>query len=167
MEKIMRIVGVALVLAVLLPGAGCVKQAPPRGTPPKQEAHPHVHPEAGPHGGALAEWGDEKYHAEFTVDHGKKEAVVYILDGSAKKAAPIAAEEAVVSLKNVKPPVQVKLKADPQEGDPKGQASRFRGTDEALAKEMNFEGEISATVAGTPYVGSFEEKEGHHKGEKK
>jgi len=143
--------------------AGC--QQPP-GAAKKPAAHVHEHPDAGPHGGALAEWGDERYHAEFTVDHGKKQATVYILDGSAKRAAPIDAETITLSLANVQPPVQVTLKADPQQADPKGKSSRFTGTHEQLGKEMEFKGELSGTVAGKPYAGTFEEKEHSHEGKK-
>jgi hypothetical protein len=39
------------------------------------------HPEFGPHKGALAEWGEEEYHLEFTVDHKGQQATVYVLDG--------------------------------------------------------------------------------------
>ncbi|MBX9681449.1 MAG: hypothetical protein K2X38_22060 [Gemmataceae bacterium] len=125
----------------------------------KDGAKKDAHVEKGPHGGSLAEWGEEKYHAEFTVDHGKKTATVYILDGEAKKATPIAAESITLSLSNVKPPVQVTLKAAPQADDPKGQASRFTGTHDQLAKEMEFEGEISGKVGDTPYAGKFKEKD--------
>jgi hypothetical protein len=127
----------------------------------------HDHAEQGPHGGALAEWGEEKYHAEFTVDHPKKQATVYILDGTAKKPSPIPAETITLTLTNVKPTVQFTLKADPQEGDPKGSSSRFIGTHDQLGVEMEYEGEISGRVGDTPYVGAFEEKEHHKKDEKK
>ena len=59
---------------------------------PDTAAKTEDHPDRGPHGGALAEWGEEEYHAEFTADHANKQATIYILDGTAKKAAPVAAE---------------------------------------------------------------------------
>src|SRR5687767_4521001 len=43
---------------------------------------------AGPHGGAIGEFGG-KYHFEFTVNHKTQEATVYILGGDAQTAAPI------------------------------------------------------------------------------
>src|SRR5262245_37093806 len=64
----------------------------------KAEKDEHDHPDKGPHGGVLAEWGDEKYHAEFTVDHKAKKATVYILDGTARKAAPIPARSITLSI---------------------------------------------------------------------
>src|SRR5829696_9292877 len=65
----------------------------PAETGKASEADKHDHGAEGPHGGALAEWGEEEYHPEFTVDHATQEATVYVLDGSAKKAAPIDAKE--------------------------------------------------------------------------
>jgi hypothetical protein len=155
----------ALLLILVVPVAGCLEHAEKPGGGKSGAAD--AHPEKGPHGGAIAEWGEEQYHAEFTVDHAKKEAVIYILDGSVKKTAPVTAESVTLTLSNVKPPIQVTLKPDPQEGDPKGQCSRFRGTHDALAKEMEFEGEIAATVGGTPFSGEFKERsESGHKHEK-
>jgi hypothetical protein len=163
-----------LSVAVLLNAGGCNKtdsgkgkdaavvpanKAADKGKAVADGAKKDNHVEKGPHGGPLAEWGEEKYHAEFTVDHGKKTATVYILDGEAKKASPIAAESITLSLSNVKPPVQVTLKAAPQSDDPKGQASRFTGTHEQFAKEMEFEGEISGKVGTVPYAGTFKEKD--------
>ena len=45
-----------------------------------------------PHGGPLAEWGEDEYHAEFTVDHKEKKAGVYIYAGDAKTPKPIDAK---------------------------------------------------------------------------
>lgn len=131
----------------------------------KKDDHGHAH--EGPNGGALAEWGEEKFHAEFTVDHDKKQATVYILDGSAKKYSPIAAESVMLTISNLKPPIQVILKSDPQKDDSKGRSSRFTGTHEKLATVMEFKGEISGTVDGTPYAGTFAEESHDHKHEKK
>jgi hypothetical protein len=164
--------GLAFVVSVsMLAAPGCTPADKGKTTnaaktePGKKKSEPHSHPDEGPHGGALAEWGDDNYHAEFVVDHDKKQATVYILDDSAKKASPIAAETISVTITNVKPSIQITLKADPDKGDPKGSSSRFVGTHDKLATEMNFTGEISGKVGTTPYAGTFEEKE--HKHDKK
>ena len=168
MRSMNRLFSFAAVLTALVFLTGCPAAnrkgpaAPSTKKGDEAAAKGHDHPEKGPHGGPLAEWGEEKYHAEVTFDHGKKQATVYILDGEAKKPAPVAAENVTLSLTNVKPPVQVTLKADPQEGDAKGQASRFTGTHDQLGKEMDFEGEVSGTVAGTPYAGTFKHKDDDH-----
>lgn len=148
----------ALLGAALLVG-GCKEQATSSKSPAKQ---PHAHPTEGPHGGALIEWGDEEYHLEFTVDHAKKEATVYVLDGEVKKAAPIKAESLTLVVKNVTPPATITLKAAPEKDDPAGSSSRFAGTHDALGKVMEFQGEVSGKVGDTPYSGEFKEKAHKH-----
>src|SRR5262245_21282388 len=147
------LLGVLTVLALVL--TGCTDRPAKTDSPKKGPAHDH--PEKGPHGGPLVEWGEEQYHVEFTIDRAKKRATVYILDGSAKKAARIAAESVTLTLS--KPAAaQITLKAEPQDGDPKGQSSRFSGADDKLGAEGDLEGEISATVAGTPFSGDFKDR---------
>lgn len=119
----------------------------------KSQAHTHG---AGPHDGTLADWGGGKYHVEFTVDHDKQEATVYILRGDEKTPAPIAAEEIQLSIKD--PAMQVTLKAAPQEGDPDGSASRYLGNHATLGVVQEYAGTISGVVDGTPYVGDFKEE---------
>jgi hypothetical protein len=104
------------------------------------------------------EWGDEEYHLEFTADRAGKQATVYVLDGSARKATPIAAETLTLTLKHVTPPVTVTLKAEPMEGEAKGSSSRFVGTDDRLGEAGPFKGEVRGKVGETPYSGSFTEK---------
>ena len=58
---------------------------------------------AGPHEGAVADWGGGKFHVEFTVDHDKQEATVYILGDDEKTATPIKA--ATILLKYQRPEV--------------------------------------------------------------
>lgn len=148
-----------LSLAVVVTGLpGCKVRQPS----PKPTAKAHAHPEHGPHGGTLIEWGDEEYHGEFTVDHDKKETVVYVLDGSAAKAPDLKPEDLtdmVLVLKNASPQVRIELRYDPERSSEKGIA--FVGTHEALAKEMEFRGELSGKIKGKPYVGDFAEKGDH------
>lgn len=172
MNYVGRGIWCAAFLAALFMLAGCTgkdglgKNKKAQATAKDKEGHDH--PAEGPHNGALAEWGEEEYHVEFTVDHGQKQATVYILDGKAKQAMPIQAETITLVLKNVQPPANVTLRADPQQDDPKGTASRFVGQHDALAKEMEFQGEISAKVGDKPYAGEFEEKaHKDHKHDKK
>lgn len=131
--------------------------------------HGHSHGEghhdhgAGPHDGTLADWGGGAYHVEFTVDHDKKEATVYILGSDEKTPTPIAAESILLTIKE--PSLQTDLKPVPLEGEAAGKSSRFVGTHDGLATVRNFEGTISAEVDGTPYAGNFkEEAHGHAHG---
>lgn len=114
----------------------------------------HAHAE-GPHGGTVADWGGGKFHVEFTVDHDKQEAVVYVLGGDEKTPAPIDAGEITLSIKD--PAFSVALKASPQKGDPAGKASRFAGNHKNLGIVKEYEGSMSGTVGGTPYSGNFKE----------
>lgn len=148
--------------AVLLCFLGCNRPAnqPVEKTTPSQAAgtseaeHGHAHG-AGPHGGAVADWGGGKYHVEFTVDHDQKEATVYILSGDEKTPAPVKADKLLLTIKQ--PSFQVELMPAPQKGEIEG-ASRFVGTDEKLGVVQEFAGTISGEVEGTPYAGDFAEE---------
>lgn len=151
----------ALCLAVIGCGKGGDGGAQPTQTKaPEEHDHDHAHDHdhgAGPHGGTIVEWGGGAYHAEFVVDHDKKEAVVYILDGQAKATSPIKAEKLHLHLND--PEAEIELVAQPLDGEPEGAASRFVGQHDALAAEKLFEGSITGEVEGTPYVGEFKETE--------
>ncbi len=153
MKRTLRtLCGTLLVAAGLVLAAGCT---PPRPTKTEPKAG-HDHAEKGPHGGLLAGWGDEEMHAEFTVDRGKKQATVYILDGKAKNAVPIEAETIKVVLTSETPPMELVLKADPSKDDPKGKSSRFvSDANDKLAKE----GEFKDKIIGPKYTGEFPEKD--------
>ena len=114
----------------------------------------HAHGE-GPHGGTVADWGGGKFHVEFTVNHDKQEATVYILGDDEKTATPIDAKEITLSIKD--PKFTASLKASPQDGDPEGKASRFVGKHKNLGIVKEYEGSMSGTVSGTPYSGNFKE----------
>lgn len=146
--------------------AGCdqqaapAKPATPTATAESEDGHDHAEGEhaahgAGPHDGTLADWGGGAYHVEFTVDHDKQQATVYILGDDEKTATPIAAEE--IQLTIIDPEMSVILKANPQEGDGDGQASRFVGTHEKLGVVQEYAGTISGVIEETPYSGDFAE----------
>jgi hypothetical protein len=143
------------VLAIGLAALGCDKPADPPKPAAKpagaKDDHPHG---SGPHGGTVFDFG--KHHAEFCVDHGKKQATVYILDGKVKHPVPIAADKLLLSVKE--PRFQADLVAAPQDGDPPGKASRFVATHDALGKEQEFEGTVSGEVGGTQYAEDFKEE---------
>lgn len=136
-------------------------------TAPAEDSHDHPHPDGahddhgahgeGPHGGTLADWGGGAYHVEFTVDHDKQEAVVYVLGDDEKSPVPVSVTDGKLLLNVEEPAFQVELQADPQASDPEGTSSRFAGNHESLGKVQEFAGTISAEVDGTPYVGEFEE----------
>ncbi|MBL8821517.1 MAG: hypothetical protein JNJ77_02945 [Planctomycetia bacterium] len=162
----------ALVAAFILP-VGCQKseQASKPASAAKtkdKHDHDHDHPEEGPHGGSLVEWGEHEFHAEFTVDHKTKTAVIYVLDTSAKKAPkvePAKITKVMLTITSVTPPVSLELKHDPARTDAKGIA--FVGTHDVLGKDAELKGNVSGTVDGLHYTGDFEDKHDHEHDKKK
>jgi hypothetical protein len=149
---------VALLSVVFLSGCTPANKAG-KDTPAKDavnEKKPHAdHAEFGPHGGPLVEW-EEVYHAEVTIDHPNKTAIVYILDDKAKLAPKIDAAKITkvkLSLTNVKPIVTIDLTHDAKKSDDKGIA--FTGTHEHFAKPSELNGQIDGTVDGKPYGDAF------------
>jgi hypothetical protein len=149
--------------AVLLFTLGCGQEQAPTatpapsasssGTPAAAEQHAHG---SGPHGGTITDWGGGAYHVEFTVDHDKKEATVYILGGDEKTPAPIKAEKIHLVIDD--PMTEMDLGAAPLEGEADGMSSRFVGTHDTIGIVQEFAGTISGEIEGTPYTGDFKEE---------
>ena len=115
----------------------------------------------GPNGGVIFDLG--KDHAEFTVDHAKKECAVLFVDGDGEDALPlpVAAAELTLTTKAVKtkdgkvvPPMTVKLLPVDAKA---GKASKFVGTDPGLGTVADFAGAVTAVVGGKPSSGEFSE----------
>ena len=120
-----------------------------------EHSHAHSHG-AGPHGGTLADWGGGKYHVEFTVDHEKQEATVYVLGSDEKSPTPIRADR--ISLMINEPEMQTDLLPQPLDGETDGVSSRFVGTHETLKTAQDYSGTLTAEIEGTPYTGDFREQ---------
>lgn len=156
----------ALALGTFISAVGCEQPKPSSSSTAAGGDHGHDHPHgeaghshghgAGPHEGTLADWGGGKYHVEFTVDHDKKEATIYILGGDEKTPAPIKTHKVLLSIKQ--PVFQVELAAKPLDGETDGKASRFVGTHDSLGVVQEFAGTISSEIEGTPYAGDFAEE---------
>jgi hypothetical protein len=121
------------------------------------EGHAHG---AGPHDGTVGDWGGGKFHVEFTVDHEKQQATVYILGNDEKTPVPIDAKEISLTIKD--PALTTTLAASPLEGEAEGMASRFVGTSEGLGVVQEYEGSISGVVDDTPYSANFKEESHDH-----
>lgn len=116
--------------------------------------HGHSHDHA-PHGGTLFDWGGGSYHVEFTVDHDRKEAVIYILGDDAK--SPVAIKADKIQLVIDEPFTELDLIAQPLDSEGNGMSSRFVGQHETLGIVREFSGTVSGVVEGTPYSGDFKE----------
>jgi hypothetical protein len=157
MHRLSVLSGSTLLLFVL----GCGQQPAPAPAPtPSTSGTPAVkdHPAhgSGPHGGTITDWGGGAYHVEFTVDHDKKEATVYILGGDEKTPAPIKAQSIHVTIND--PMTEMDLTAKPLEGEAEGTSSRFVGTHDTIGIVQEFAGTISGEIEGTPYTGDFKEE---------
>lgn len=119
--------------------------------------HDHDHPAEGPHHGQLIELGNDAYHAEIV--HAEGGAVtVYMLDGRAKNAAPIAATEVTINLVHEGKAEQFKLPASPDTSDPDGKSSRFATQADDLGKGLDAEGSTArlvVTIDGKQYTGKI------------
>lgn len=143
---------------------GCQEPAAPEAAAPPntpsataEHGHEHAHSHgAGPHDGTLADWGGGKYHVEFTVDHEKQEATVYVLGSDEKSPAPIKTDK--ISLMIGDPELQADLLPVPLEGETDGLSSRFVGKHEKLGIVQEYAGSMSAEIEGTPYTGDFKEE---------
>lgn len=137
------------------PAAAPAPTVTPQPTAPT-DAPKHAAHGTGPHEGAVADWGGGKYHVEFTVDHDKQEATVYVLGSDEKTATPVKADKLLLSITD--PKFQVDLVPVPLDGEKDGLASQFVGKHESLGKVQEFSGTISGEVDGTPYAGDFKEE---------
>jgi hypothetical protein len=139
------------------PNPGPVKGGNQQG---KTEDGGHSHGK-GPNGGVVFDLG--KYHAEFTVDHGKKECTVLIVTGDNKDAEPmlIAAKEFTLTTKVTKTkegkevaPMTISMKpVDAKDG----KGAKFVGTDPGLGNVADFEGTVVGEIDGKPSKGEFKE----------
>jgi hypothetical protein len=117
--------------------------------------HAHGHG-TGPHDGTVADWGGGRYHVEFTVDHEKQEATVYVLGSDEKSAAPIKTDKITLTIGD--PELEADLLPVPLEGEPDGLSSRFVGKHKKLGIVQEYAGSMSAEIEGTPYTGDFKEE---------
>lgn len=156
-----RTLGLGVFALALAAGCGQPAASPSKPAPAPHHDDDHEHPPP-PHGGALIELG--RYHGEFTVDHEKKQATVYILDGKVVKAVPVKAEQLKLVIKE--PAFEVDLVPLPQEGDPAGKSSRFTATHDHFGKVQEFEGTVRGVLDGKPAEGDFKEEDHAHEKKK-
>jgi hypothetical protein len=145
----------ASALAVAL--GGCGNDAEKKDGGAKAGDH-HDHPDKGPHGGMLVELGNEEYHAEVVHDDAAHKVTVYILDGKAKGAVPVAEKEVKINVVADGKPAQFVLPAVPLEGEADGKSSRFELVDESLVEAHDAEGadaRLKLNINGTPYEGKI------------
>jgi hypothetical protein len=161
MRKLAILACSALVAFHLFGSIGCVKVD--SGTSTAAAGHDHAHAEEGPHGGHVIELGSETHHAELTHDDESHRIGVYLLDESAKAAAPIEAESVIINVTEDGKLTPYVLPAAPQPDDGDGKASYFELVSEPLcavicgeSKAESTRARISITIDGKPFVGIIE-----------
>lgn len=160
-----------MVVTLALTGCGDKKTEPTKAEDKKGGGKAEEHPPhgEGPNGGVIFDLG--KYHAEFTVDHPKKEVTLLFLksvEGKKEKDWPteaVAAMEFTLAIKETKvkegtdkgkvvPPMTITLKpVDAKDG----KASKFVGTDPGVGNVADFEGVINGAIDGVGSKGEFKE----------
>ena len=123
----------------------------------KKEAE-HAHGK-GPNGGVIFDLG--KHHAEFTVDHAKKECTILVLGADEKSSKPVAAKELTLTTKTTKTkdgkavsPMTIKMLPKDEKD---GKSTKFVGTDPGLGNVADFEGTVLGEIDGKPSQGEFKE----------
>ena len=160
---------ILLISVCLLGLTACSKSQPDELSPATGTAAAEEHGHEGPHGGHVIELGSENHHVELTHDDDSPRVAVYVLDGTAKMAAPIDAESVVINVSVDGKPTQYTLPAVAQPGDPPGKSSYFELESGPLHVVVSGESEaadtharISITIDGKPYVGLIETEEHDH-----
>ena len=140
-----------------------VTTPPPATVEAGHEGHDHApgehgHATEGPHHGVLVELGNEEYHAEVVHDEATGAVTVYLLDSSAKKSVTSTATEATINVKHGDTPEQFKLAAQPEEGNPAGQTSRYSVTDKELIEHLHeaaAAAKLNVTIGDAPSPGAI------------
>lgn len=132
------------------PLTGAPQPSPSAG---KVEHADHDHHHAAPHGGALAELGEEEAHIEVLLDKGQGRIDLYFLDGEAEQAIRTEKEqELVLTLTSPAATIRFRPVADDLSGETLAVTSHYAGQDKALAGLAAFQGQLKEiTLRGKTY----------------
>jgi hypothetical protein len=158
--KILKMSGLGLLFTALC-ATGCSKPSEPAPAKPSAPAAPvaeHSHG-SGPNGGVVFDLGS--YHAEFTVDHGKKQCTIVFLGDDEKTPTAVTAAEFILNIQETKTadgtvvaPMTVTMK--PTDATD-GKATTFVGADPGIGNVADFAGTLSGEIDGKPAMGEFAE----------
>ena len=144
---------------------GCAHRSDPAPAPadathtsPPAAMAEHVHG-AGPNGGVVFDLGS--HHAEFTVDHGKRECAILLLGDDERTPAAVDAAELILITQatrtaegTVVSPLTITLAPV---NAIEGKSATFVGTDPGLGRVADFAGMVSGVIDGKPSEGEFKE----------
>jgi hypothetical protein len=141
--------------------AGCTKSSDSTTAGTGTTAAPvaeHAHG-TGPNGGVVFDLGG--HHAEFTVDHPKKECTILVLGDDEKSPTAVAATELILNIQETKTadgtvvaPMTITM-SPVNAAD--GKAATFVGTDPGIGNVADFAGTVSGEIDGKPAMGEFKE----------
>lgn len=120
----------------------------------------HHHAHEAPHGGHLIELGDHQYNAEVVMEADGR-LVVYILDAHAENAVPVPLEQIEFAVEGGAP---ITLTAEPLEGEPEGQSSRFTASADAVPVDdiEALHGSLQIEIEGASYSGELSHDHDEH-----
>ena len=118
----------------------------------------HTHG-TGPNGGVVFDLGS--HHAEFTVDHPKKECTILVLGDDEKTPTTVTATELILNIKGTKTAdgtvvAPMTITMSPVNAMD-GKAATFVGTDPGIGNVADFAGTVSGEIEGKPAMGEFAE----------
>ncbi len=152
-----------LVAVVWMAGCSRSSDSSPAGTDAKvaSDAAPvleHVHG-TGPNGGVVFDLGS--HHAEFGVDHPKKQVTILFLGDDEKTPTAVAATEFVLIIRETKTAdgtvvAPMTITMSPVDATA-GKAMTFVGTDPGIGNVADFAGTVSGEIEGKPAMGEFKE----------
>jgi hypothetical protein len=128
--------------------------------------HHHGHAHLGPNGGHLVEFQTEEYHAEWLHDDESGKLTVFILDGAAKEAVPIAADEITIE-KKIGDKVSTHQLAAAGRTTESQQSARFEVVDKPLIEALKTAGKgveatLTVEIDGRKFTGKFEHDDHGH-----
>lgn len=134
------------------------------------EAAASGHQHKAPHGGHLIPLGDHEYNIEMVFSAEPRELHAYVLGGHAEKTIALELESFDFDQEDEEGnEVEIVLKANPQEGDKEGTASRYTATGDAIPASIkdleDLHGHVHIGIDGKQYTGDLhhdEDEAGHH-----
>lgn len=144
--------------------------------------HPHGHDDDAHHDGGAEHAHDddeehhkgehdtdaEGHHEDGDHDHAAHEhagIAIYILDGAAKEQVAIEAAEITLNLTHDGKPVQFKLAANSDSGEPDGKSSHFSSSEKGLLELFHeaehVEGTLVLSIGGKSYRGGLSHDHAH------
>lgn len=167
-------ISTALMCVVALVVSGCnkpddnfqkVSEADAAKAEQSSKDHVAAHVHTAPHGGELIALGDHKFNVELVLGEDRT-LTAYVLGGHAEKAVAIEQKTLSFDIEGADGEIEIKMLAEPQEGDEEGKSSRFVAkadtVPEVLKSLEGTHGHVHISIGGTDFVGELDHDEPGH-----